>query len=107
MVPYPLSKNQTKSSPALSLQLPKLLHLRFFSPAVVVQVRLQLWDIAGQDRFAKLTRAYFRRAKGAVVVCDVTRAGTFDAIVKWKVRTKNGQICRPTCVDAVETQLHG
>lgn len=49
------------------------------------QVRLQLWDIAGQDRFAKLTRAYFRRAKGAVVVCDVTREGTFDAIVRWKV----------------------
>ncbi|CAN0376369.1 unnamed protein product, partial [Ectocarpus sp. 12 AP-2014] len=48
------------------------------------QVRLQLWDIAGQDRFAKLTRAYFRRAKGAVVVCDVTREGTFDAIVRWK-----------------------
>lgn len=51
-----------------------------------LQVRLQLWDIAGQDRFAKLTRAYFRRAKGAVVVCDVTREGTFDAIVRWKVQ---------------------
>ncbi|CAN0535406.1 unnamed protein product, partial [Ectocarpus sp. 8 AP-2014] len=51
---------------------------------VGLQVRLQLWDIAGQDRFAKLTRAYFRRAKGAVVVCDVTREGTFDAIVRWK-----------------------
>ncbi|CAM9528132.1 unnamed protein product [Choristocarpus tenellus] len=49
------------------------------------RVRLQLWDIAGQDRFAKLTRAYFRRAKGAIVVCDVTREGTFDAVSRWKV----------------------
>ncbi|CAN0097092.1 unnamed protein product [Discosporangium mesarthrocarpum] len=49
------------------------------------RVRLQLWDIAGQDRFAKLTRAYFRRAKGAVVVCDVTREGTFEAVGQWKV----------------------
>lgn len=58
-------------------------------PPSHVQVRLQLWDIAGQDRFAKLTRAYFRKAKGAVVVCDVTREGTFDAIVRWKVRRAN------------------
>ena len=27
-------------------------------------VRLQLWDIAGQDRFVHLTRAYFTRGKG-------------------------------------------
>lgn len=48
------------------------------------KVRLQLWDIAGQDRFARLTRLYFRRAKGAIVVCDVTREGTFEAAGKWK-----------------------
>eukprot|EP01035_Chromulina_nebulosa_P036346 gene36346-48956_t len=29
-----------------------------------IGVRLQLWDIAGQDRFQKLTRAYFSKAKG-------------------------------------------
>jgi len=27
-------------------------------------VRLQLWDIAGQDRFVHLTRAYFARGRG-------------------------------------------
>jgi Ras-related protein Rab-32 len=45
---------------------------------------LQLWDIAGQDRFARLTRAYFHRARGAIVVCDVTREGTFEAVAQWK-----------------------
>lgn len=40
-------------------------------------VRLQLWDIAGQDRFAKLTRAYFRNANGVIIVCDVTREGSY------------------------------
>ncbi|DAZ95993.1 TPA: hypothetical protein N0F65_009294 [Lagenidium giganteum] len=49
-----------------------------------LRVHLQLWDIAGQDRFAKLTRAYFREAKGAVIVCDITRENTIDAVMNWK-----------------------
>ncbi|KAF1336577.1 Rab32/38 family gtpase, partial [Globisporangium splendens] len=49
-----------------------------------LKISLQLWDIAGQDRFAKLTRAYFREAKGALIVCDITRGNTIDAIVNWK-----------------------
>ncbi|KAJ0408435.1 hypothetical protein ATCC90586_008373 [Pythium insidiosum] len=49
-----------------------------------LRLHLQLWDIAGQDRFAKLTRAYFRDAKGALIVCDITRENTIDAVVTWK-----------------------
>lgn len=45
---------------------------------------MQLWDIAGQDRFAKLTRAYFRKAKGAAIVCDLTRENTLEAVKQWK-----------------------
>jgi len=48
------------------------------------QIRLQLWDIAGQDRFALLTRPYFRNASAAVIVCDVTRPLTMDAVRDWK-----------------------
>ena len=51
---------------------------------VASAVKLQMWDIAGQDRFARLTRAYFNSARGAVVVCDVTREGTFEAAAEWK-----------------------
>ncbi|XP_072265387.1 ras-related protein Rab-32 isoform X1 [Pyxicephalus adspersus] len=47
-------------------------------------VRLQLWDIAGQERFGNMTRVYYKEAVGAFVVFDVTRASTFDAITKWK-----------------------
>lgn len=49
-----------------------------------LMVSLQLWDIAGQDRFAKLTRAYFRDAAGALIVCDITRENTVDAVETWK-----------------------
>ncbi|XP_016323102.1 ras-related protein Rab-38 [Sinocyclocheilus anshuiensis] len=47
-------------------------------------VRLQLWDIAGQERYGNMTRVYYREAVGAFIVFDVTRASTFDAVLKWK-----------------------
>ncbi|XP_062309616.1 ras-related protein Rab-38 [Osmerus eperlanus] len=47
-------------------------------------IRLQLWDIAGQERYGNMTRVYYREALGALVVFDVTRASTFDAVLKWK-----------------------
>lgn len=47
-------------------------------------IRLQLWDIAGQERFGNMTRVYYKEAVGAFIVFDVTRAATFDAVLKWK-----------------------
>ncbi|MEE6475053.1 hypothetical protein FKM82_010599 [Ascaphus truei] len=47
-------------------------------------VRLQLWDIAGQERFGNMTRVYYKEAVAAFVVFDVTRGSTFEAIAKWK-----------------------
>jgi len=47
-------------------------------------VNLQMWDIAGQERFGNMTRVYYREAAGAVVVMDVTRESTLDGARKWK-----------------------
>ncbi|XP_037081970.1 ras-related protein Rab-38-like isoform X2 [Pollicipes pollicipes] len=47
-------------------------------------IRLQLWDIAGQERFGSMTRVYYKEAVAAFIVFDVSRSVTFDAIMKWK-----------------------
>ncbi|XP_017066224.1 serine/arginine repetitive matrix protein 1 isoform X1 [Drosophila eugracilis] len=47
-------------------------------------VRLQLWDIAGQERFGNMTRVYYKEAVAAFIVFDVTRSKTFDCVSKWK-----------------------
>mmetsp|Transcript_1831 Transcript_1831/g.2488 ORF Transcript_1831/g.2488 Transcript_1831/m.2488 type:complete len:218 (-) Transcript_1831:202-855(-) len=47
-------------------------------------VRLQLWDIAGQERFGSMTRVYYKEAVGAFVVFDISRQETFEEVKKWK-----------------------
>lgn len=47
-------------------------------------IRLQLWDIAGQERYGNMTRVYYKEAVGAFIVFDVTRASTFEAVQRWK-----------------------
>ncbi len=48
-----------------------------------VKVKVQIWDTAGQERFRSITNAYYKGAKGALLVYDVTRRDTFDNINKW------------------------
>ena len=49
-------------------------------------VRLQLWDIAGQERFGSMTRVYYRDADAAVIMFDLTAQRTFEAVARWKLR---------------------
>ncbi|XP_070557544.1 ras-related protein Rab-7L1-like [Ptychodera flava] len=47
-------------------------------------VRLQLWDIAGQERFSSMTRVYYKDAAACVIMFDITGKKTFQNITKWK-----------------------
>lgn len=42
-----------------------------------------LWDTAGQEKFNALTNIYYRDAKGAILVYDVTMKESFTKVEKW------------------------
>jgi small GTP-binding protein len=46
-------------------------------------VKLVVWDIAGQDDFAQLRKAYYQNASGAFFVFDCTRPETIMRIEEW------------------------
>ena len=46
-------------------------------------VKAQIWDTAGQEKYKSITNAYYKGAKGALVVFDITRKETFDSVDRW------------------------
>ena len=46
-------------------------------------VKIQIWDTAGQERYRSITSAYYKGAKGSLIVYDITRRSSFDSIDKW------------------------
>eukprot|EP01121_Diplochlamys_sp_Union-15-3_P016274 TRINITY_DN550_c0_g1_i2.p1 TRINITY_DN550_c0_g1~~TRINITY_DN550_c0_g1_i2.p1 ORF type:complete len:229 (+),score=37.86 TRINITY_DN550_c0_g1_i2:43-687(+) len=53
-----------------------------------ITASLQLWDIAGQERFGSMTNIYYRSARGAIIVFDISNAKTFNAVENWDVDIK-------------------
>ena len=46
-------------------------------------IKAQIWDTAGQERYKSITNAYYKGAKGALVVFDITRRDTFVNVDRW------------------------
>ena len=46
-------------------------------------IKLQIWDTAGQESFKSITRSYYRGAAGALLVYDITRKETFNHLTRW------------------------
>jgi small GTP-binding protein len=88
---------------------------------------LQLWDIAGQERYGNMTRVYYKQTCAVVVVYDVTRLFSRDGAEKWIsdareklderlgtkdsttplliVANKSDLLTSPDCIRAVELEL--
>lgn len=53
-----------------------------------IQVKLQIWDTAGQESFRSITRSYYRGAAGALLVYDITRRDSFLHLSRWLEEAK-------------------
>lgn len=46
-------------------------------------VKLQIWDTAGQEDFQAITRAYYREAAAAILVYDKTNLQSYEKLQSW------------------------
>jgi small GTP-binding protein len=49
-------------------------------------IDLLIWDTAGQETFRALTAQYYRGARIALIVFDVTSPATMESIAEWHTR---------------------
>uniref|UniRef100_A0A8K9UW59 Calcium release activated channel regulator 2Ab n=1 Tax=Oncorhynchus mykiss TaxID=8022 RepID=A0A8K9UW59_ONCMY len=52
------------------------------------QVAMQLWDTAGQERYRSITKQFFRKADGVVVMYDITLLDSFKAVRPWLINVQ-------------------
>ncbi len=48
-----------------------------------MKIKAQIWDTAGQERYKSITNAYYKGAKGALLVYDISNKDSFDNVDKW------------------------
>jgi len=46
-------------------------------------IKLQIWDTAGQESFRSITHSYYRGSHGCLLVYDITRRETFEFMRSW------------------------
>lgn len=57
-------------------------------PKCEAELRLALWDTAGQRVFKNLIRGYFKSGDGVVLVVDLMRRSTFESMDYWLKETE-------------------
>ena len=46
-------------------------------------IKLQIWDTAGQDRFRAITKNYYKGANGIILIYDVTNRQSYENVKNW------------------------
>ena len=48
-----------------------------------MKIKAQIWDTAGQERYKSITNAYYKGSKGALLIYDITKRESFEAVNRW------------------------
>ena len=64
-------------------------------------VRIQIWDTAGQEAYRSITRSYYKSSACAFIVYDITEKKTFYDVTTWL------QDCRDMCYKNILIYLIG
>jgi small GTP-binding protein len=59
-------------------------------------VKIQIWDTAGQEIFRSITRSYYRDSACAIIVYDITDRTSFEKIEDWIRDVRN--LAPPDCL---------
>uniref|UniRef100_A0A8C9TWP5 Calcium release activated channel regulator 2A n=1 Tax=Scleropages formosus TaxID=113540 RepID=A0A8C9TWP5_SCLFO len=54
------------------------------------KVALQMWDTAGQERYRSITKQFFRKADGVIVMYDIASQQSFMAVRHWLESVNEG-----------------
>ena len=52
-------------------------------------IRIQIWDTAGQEAFRSITRSYYKNSTCALIVYDITSRKSFEDITIWLKECKD------------------
>jgi len=52
-------------------------------------IRIQIWDTAGQEAFRSITRSYYKNSTCAFIVYDITSKKSFEDVVIWMKECKD------------------
>ncbi|KAK8861144.1 hypothetical protein M9Y10_012839 [Tritrichomonas musculus] len=62
-------------------------------------IKVQIWDTAGQEIFRSITRSYYRDSNCAIIVYDITDRTSFEKIGDWVRDVRN--LAPPECTIAL------
>jgi len=63
-----------------------------------LQVKLQLWDLAGQKHFSFVRPPFYRGASGIIYVFDLTRRSSFSDLLEWREEVEKVIMHKPCIV---------
>ena len=50
--------------------------------------KLEIWDTAGQEQYRSVAPMYYRKAKAAIIVYDITKRATFEHAKEWVLEVR-------------------